>query len=166
MAHETHCLGSYLAEGAHWQQVSTEQAKRDIQAAYRSGNHQLGDALTRKMQRHQRLQARRHKQQQQQQATQQAPQQAPQPEPQHQQAQEQLPCATAEEKTTNEEEGLLEVESILDCKGHGADRRFLVAWMGYSAEHNTWESRSSFVEPSEMLADFEAKVDASAAALI
>ncbi len=32
-----------------------------------------------------------------------------------------------------------EVEAIVDHRGNGARRRFLVKWMGYEAHDNSWE---------------------------
>jgi hypothetical protein len=41
-----------------------------------------------------------------------------------------------------------------------------VSWEGYSEEYNTWEPRSSFINPDEVAGPFEAAAEAAAAQLI
>jgi hypothetical protein len=49
-----------------------------------------------------------------------------------------------------------EVESIMAKRKAGRGMKFLVAWKGYPAEENTWESRSSLLPgAAEALADYE-----------
>jgi hypothetical protein len=36
------------------------------------------------------------------------------------------------------------VEDVLEARGTGEDRRYLVSWLGYPEEFNTWEPRESF----------------------
>jgi Reverse transcriptase (RNA-dependent DNA polymerase)/RNase H-like domain found in reverse transcriptase/Integrase zinc binding domain/Chromo (CHRromatin Organisation MOdifier) domain/Aspartyl protease len=51
-----------------------------------------------------------------------------------------------------------EVHHILDHNGHKpGKRRFLVAWKGYPAEHNTWEPEANLTNCSEDLAEYWAK---------
>jgi len=44
------------------------------------------------------------------------------------------------------------IEKILDVKGRGKNRKFLVKWLGYSNDFNTWEPEDAL--PSELVEDF------------
>jgi hypothetical protein len=49
------------------------------------------------------------------------------------------------------------VERVIAARGRGRGLRYLVAWVGYPPEENTWEPRSSLVDGArEALAEFEA----------
>ena len=40
------------------------------------------------------------------------------------------------------------VDSIVDAKGQGDERRYRVRWRGWSAKHDTWEPLYNLNEPS------------------
>ena len=45
----------------------------------------------------------------------------------------------------NREQKLWEVEDILDEKNEGGVKFYLIKWKNFSAEHNNWEPKESFV---------------------
>ena len=50
-----------------------------------------------------------------------------------------------------------EMEGILDCKGGICERKYLIKWKGFSADHNTWEPRGN-VHP-DAITEFEKEND-------
>ena len=56
-------------------------------------------------------------------------------------------------------EPLYEVEAILDRKGNGRSRRYLMKWQGYPDDDNTWEPPSVLEAPlvKEMVDKFNAE---------
>jgi hypothetical protein len=56
------------------------------------------------------------------------------------------------------------MERILDVKGSGEGQLFLVAWLGYSQEYNSWEPQDCFYSDSQILAAFKATLHEGVAA--
>ncbi|GAB5489762.1 MAG: hypothetical protein Pars2KO_33320 [Parasphingorhabdus sp.] len=58
-----------------------------------------------------------------------------------------------------DEEGHMEydVQAIINHKGTGARRRYLVAWKGWPLSESTWEPESHLVKVSDMLAEYLAR---------
>ena len=52
---------------------------------------------------------------------------------------------------------LFEPECILECRGDGARKRWLVKWVGYPHEENTWEPRST-IGQTDVFDQFEARM--------
>ena len=49
-----------------------------------------------------------------------------------------------------------EVERIVDFRMFGRTPKWLVAWKGYGADDNTWQTKSELKHAKTALADFEA----------
>ncbi|CAG5098504.1 Oidioi.mRNA.OKI2018_I69.XSR.g15730.t1.cds [Oikopleura dioica] len=52
------------------------------------------------------------------------------------------------------------VEKILDRKGSGKNRRYLIKWEGYNSHHNTWEPITNIEPARKMAKAFDKKQDA------
>lgn len=50
----------------------------------------------------------------------------------------------------SEDASIYEVEKILDVRGVGANKRYLVHWAGYPVSEATWEAESNFSKPPVM----------------
>lgn len=48
-----------------------------------------------------------------------------------------------------------EVECILDHRFHRKRRQFLIKWLGYSAEHNSWEPETALENASEIVDQYK-----------
>ncbi|KNE98346.1 hypothetical protein PSTG_08422 [Puccinia striiformis f. sp. tritici PST-78] len=56
-----------------------------------------------------------------------------------------------------------EVEEVLDCKGWGSRRRYLISWKGFGPEENSWEPEGNLDNCSELLEEFKKKYPDAAA---
>ncbi len=50
-----------------------------------------------------------------------------------------------------------EVEKILDCGQHQGKKLYLVKWVGYGHEDNTWEPKKNLQAVSDLIQKFEEK---------
>ncbi|KAI7943923.1 hypothetical protein MJO28_011451 [Puccinia striiformis f. sp. tritici] len=48
-----------------------------------------------------------------------------------------------------------EVEEVLDCKGKGKRRRYLISWRGFGPAENSWEPESNLTNCQELLNQFK-----------
>ena len=69
-----------------------------------------------------------------------------------------------QESTGHIDNDMFEAERILDERGEGEEKEYLVHWVGWSAEHDSWEPAAHILDP-QLLAAFDAsRVEREAAA--